>query len=69
MTVLHVVFIIFSGHTPLYIRRFLMAMVLSADAACYGQTSTLNLMPVLRNVTLDTGAMTLDDGAPSSLKR
>jgi len=46
-----------------------MAMVLSADAACYGQTSTLNLMPVPRNVTLDTGAMTLDDGAPSSLKR
>ena len=44
------------------IRTLLMALTLSAAAAGYGQTSTLNLMPVPRNVTLDTGVMTLDNG-------
>jgi len=39
-----------------------MAMTLFSVAAGHGQTSTLNLMPVPRNVTLDTGTMTLDNG-------
>ncbi len=42
-------------------RALLMALTLSA-AAGYSQTSTLDLMPVPRSVTFETGTMTLDNG-------
>jgi hexosaminidase len=51
-----------SGRTLMNIPALLMAMTLSATAAVYGQPSTLHLMPVPRNVTPDTGTMTLDNG-------
>lgn len=44
------------------IRPLLMALTLSAAAAGFGRTSTLNLMPVPRTVTPDTGTMKLGNG-------
>jgi hexosaminidase len=44
------------------LRTLLMALTVSTAAAVYGQTSTLNLMPVPRTVTFDTGTMPFDNG-------